>query len=127
MVTMRYMPQDAPFIGKGRWTMPLHLTNNEDLLSKIAERGTRLKAEITRTHIKCIDRLESNLQTLWKEFKDETEKLAKKAAKECHYKIISHIKALERDIKEINNNSESKTNNELHTHEAFLSSQLKQL
>src|SRR5437588_9878300 len=110
MVTMRYTPWDALFIGKGRWTMPLHLIKNEDLLSKIAECGTRLKAEITRTHIECIDRLESNLQTLWKEFKDKTEKLAKKAAKECHYKIISHIKALERDIKEINNNSESKTN-----------------
>jgi hypothetical protein len=107
--------------------MPLHLTNDEDLLSKIAECGTRLEAEITRTHIEHIDRLELNLQMLWKEFKDETEKLAKKAANECHYKIISHIKALKRDIKEINNNPEFKTNNKLHMHEAFLSSQLKQL
>jgi hypothetical protein len=61
---MRYTPWDAPFIGKGRWTMPLHLTNNEDLLTKIAKHGTRLKAEITRTCTKCIDRLESNPQTL---------------------------------------------------------------
>lgn len=127
MVTMRYAPREAPFIGKGRWTMPIHLTNNEDLLAKIAERGIRLEAEITRNRIECTDRRESNPQTLWKEFKDDTKNLAKKTAKECHHKIISRIRALERDIKEVNNNPESETDNELRTHEAYLSSQLKQL
>jgi hypothetical protein len=127
MVTMRYAPQEAPFIGKGRWTMPLHLSNDEDLLTKIADRGIKLEAEITRNRIERTDRTELNVQTLWKEFKDDTEKLAKRAAKECHHKIISRINALERDIKKINNNPESETSNELRTHEAILSSQLKQL
>ena len=44
MVTVRYAPKDAPYIGTGRWTLPLHLLNNEDMLEKIAKRGSEAQA-----------------------------------------------------------------------------------
>ena len=48
MVSVRYTPRDAPQIGKGCWTLPLSLLNNEKLLGKIAERGIIFHAETTR-------------------------------------------------------------------------------
>jgi len=48
MVSVRYAPRDAPQIGKGRWTLPLSLLNNEKLLGKIAEQGIISQAEMTR-------------------------------------------------------------------------------
>ena len=37
MVSIKYAPKSAPFIGQGRWTLPTHLVNNEKTITKIAE------------------------------------------------------------------------------------------
>jgi len=48
-------------------------------------------------------------------------------AKECYHKINSQIKTLEKDIRNTNNNPRMTTDNNLQTHKAYLTSQLKQL
>ena len=48
MVSVRYAPHEAPYAGKGRWTLPLSLLHNERLLERIAERGSKLLADATR-------------------------------------------------------------------------------
>jgi len=68
-----------------------------------------------------------NIQTCWEAYKTVIKKVAKETAKECYHKITSHIKALEKDIKETNNNPKMNTNNNLQAHEAYLANQLKQL
>ena len=37
MVKVKYAPKDAPYIGKGRWTWPLHLLGNDNLLDVVSE------------------------------------------------------------------------------------------
>jgi len=48
MVSVRYAPKEAPYIGKGRWTLPLSLIHNEKLVERIAIQGTELLTDITR-------------------------------------------------------------------------------
>jgi len=48
MVTVKYAPKEAPHIGKGQWTLPLALINNDKMLEKIAEQGTAFQSKVTR-------------------------------------------------------------------------------
>ena len=64
MVMVKFAPKDAPYIGKGRWTIPLHLMNNDKFISQVAERGVKLQAEITRTRVERVDRQTQNPQKL---------------------------------------------------------------
>jgi len=127
MVSVRYAPRDAPQIGKGRWTLPLSLLNNEKLLGKITERGIIFQAETTRDWLEQTDRQTANIQTHWEAYKNSIHKLAKEAAKECYHKITSHITVLEKDLRETNNKPDISTNKETQAHKAILSSQLKHL
>jgi hypothetical protein len=104
MVTVWYAPKDTPYIGTGRWTLPLHLLNNEDMLEKIAKHGSEAQANITRDRIEQIEYQISNPQLHWESFKTDAKCIAKQTAKEHYHKVTSHIKTLERDIKETNNN-----------------------
>jgi len=127
MVSVRYAPKGAPIIGKGRWTMTLALLDNETLIEKIAKRGIEFQAKATQDRIEHADRQISNTQTHLESFKDSIQKIMKEVAKETHHKITSHIKAIERDLKETNNNPEISTNGNIQTHEAYLASHLKHL
>jgi hypothetical protein len=127
LVTVRYVPRDAPYIGPGRWSMPLHLLANEKLMNKISTRGIQLQAEMTRIRIERTDREETNPQRLWETFKKDVKQIIKETEKDLHHKMTSKIKALENDIKNTNNNPDGITNKERRTHVALLTSQLKQL
>ena len=127
MVSVRYAPHKAPYVGKGRWMLPLSLLYNERLLERIAERGSKLLADATRDRIEQTDRQTANVQMHWEAFSSSIPKLAKDIAKECYHKITSQIKAIEKDLKETNNNPEISMNRDKQRHEAYLASQLKQL
>ena len=125
MVSVKYAPKSAPFIGQGRWTLPTHLVNNEKTMTKIADRGIKLQHEITRIRLERIDRQTINVQTLWDSFKQDIKNIAKDELKASHYKVAARIDRIEKDIKEINNANAS--TNETRMQEAYLTSQLKQL
>jgi len=127
MVSVRYAPKEAPVIGKGRWTMTLALLGNETLMEKIAERGIELQNRVTQDRIERTDRQTTNTQTHWESYKDSIQRIAKDAAKENYHKISSRIKAIERDLKETNNNPEIRTNGNIQTHKAYLANHLKHL
>ena len=127
MVSVRYAPKEAPHIGKGRWTLPLSLIHNEKFLEKLAEEGIGFQNQATRDRIECTDRQTVNIQTHWETYKEKAHKIAKEITKECVYKINSHIKAIEKDLKETNNVPDISTNRERQTHKAYLTNQLKQL
>jgi len=97
------------------------------MIENIANQGIRLQSDVTKHRIERTDRRIENTQTLWEDYKKDIAKLAKETTKECYHKITSRIKAIEKDIKETNNNPKINTNNNLRAHEAFLTSQLKQL
>ncbi|KAJ6545700.1 hypothetical protein B0H19DRAFT_1267083 [Mycena capillaripes] len=66
----------APYIGKGRWAMPLFLLYDKEFMGYAIEEACKLEdsMEDTRTE-------ESNTQTRFKAFKDAVLKFAKKRAK----------------------------------------------
>jgi len=127
MVTVKYAPKEAPHISKGRWTLPLALLNNDKMLEKIAEQGTAFQSKVTRDQIEWTDQQTSNTQTHWETFKESTHKIAKATAKECFYKITLRIKALEKDLREMNNRPVTNTTRETQNHKAYLANQLKHL
>jgi hypothetical protein len=97
------------------------------MLDKIAKHRAKIQASTIRDRIEQTDCQLSNSQILWESFKNNVKKIAKQTAKEYYHKITSCIKSLENNIKETNNNPAARTSNDLRTHRAFLTSQLKQL
>ncbi|KAG2741209.1 DNase I-like protein, partial [Suillus brevipes Sb2] len=108
MVLVRFVPQNAPFIGKGRWTWPMSLMNDKNLFEKISNLGIAAQQEIThqREHRTEL----SNPQKTWKDFKANINNEAKKTAKEHLHKIKQRTKQLEDDIKRTLDNGDIDTN-----------------
>src|ERR1700761_5981345 len=46
LVTAKYTPKDAPYIGKGRWTWPLMALNDKKLIKEIVKEGINLQTKI---------------------------------------------------------------------------------
>jgi hypothetical protein len=105
----------------------LALLDNEKLMEKLSEQGIILQSKIMRDCIECTDWQIANTQMHWKTYKNSIHKITKEVAKECHYKITSCIKAIEKDLRETNNNQDISMNRDTQTHEAYLASHLKHL
>lgn len=60
-------------------------------------------------------------------FKENIKTIAKHAMKNKEYKLDSHIKALRKDITNLNNDPQADTNNDVRANEAFLTKKLKSL
>ena len=127
MVSVRFAPKDTPQIGRGRWTLPLSLLNNEKLLEKIAEHSNAFLSNTMRDQFERTDQRIANVQTHWESYKNSIHKITKEVAKECYYKITSRIKTIEKDLRDTNNNQDISTNKEVRSHEAYLANHLKHL
>ena len=127
MVSICFAPKEALQMGKGRWTLPLALLNNEKFLERLAEQGISLQSNLTRDRIERTNQGLTNPQTHWEAYKKAIYKTARETTKECFYKITSRIKAIERDLRDTNNSQDISTNREAQTHAAYLTSQLRHL
>ncbi|KAH7918186.1 DNase I-like protein, partial [Leucogyrophana mollusca] len=101
MVSVRYALSDAPLIGKGRWSWPIGLLNDEPLLTAIEALGMPLQESLSAPRTQRTARL--NPQTLWEEFKTQITDVAKKTAKAHLGRINRRIKQLQRDLTLTNN------------------------
>ncbi|KAF8259099.1 hypothetical protein EI94DRAFT_1523590, partial [Lactarius quietus] len=102
MVSTNYMLNQAPFIGKGRWTMQVsELKKNEPLLEKIINWGKQLKKELHMIIMTLMTHEVENPQTLWTAFKKDIVKIAKKHCTETRGKLMKKMEKLEKEIKEI--------------------------
>ncbi|KAG2335829.1 hypothetical protein BDR05DRAFT_841226, partial [Suillus weaverae] len=97
MVLVRFIPKNAPFIGKGRWTWPMSLMNDKKLFEDISNRGIAMQQKMTHQHETRNE--VTNPQLTWEDFKVNINQLAKKTAKEHLHKIKVRTKQLEDDIK----------------------------
>ena len=97
MTLVRFAPQNAPFIGKGRWSWPLGLLHDKPLNEKIHSLGIVLQEKLK--DLPPNDRA-SNAQTLWQHFKDDIKKEACTVAKSQLSKISKRIVALKKDLAE---------------------------
>ena len=125
MVTVKYAPHDAPYIGKGRWTWPLHALNNKKLMNWVEERGKELQANIERLRTTPDERSRmENPQTLWKNFKTEISKHIAKEARLKKFKTKTRLRKLEKDREEILKKIEVEETEELQWQEAILANEI---
>lgn len=76
MVSVSISAPGAPYIGKGRWAMPLFLLNDKEFISHTMEEAVKLEESIPDARTDT-----SNAQTRFKSFKDSVLEFAKKRAK----------------------------------------------
>ena len=127
LAKVKYAPLDAPFIGKGRWTWPLHSLNNVHLLEAVSERGLKLQEDLDHLSTHDIKRSTSNPQLLWSECKKDFGLIAKKYMRESYHKISTCIDLLKKDRKQLTMLPDFDADNDLRTREAILANELDHL
>jgi hypothetical protein len=112
-----------PHIGKGRWSWPLGLVNDEKLLNKLSKLGqtTQRRIETNRQP----DGLDPQVE--WEDFKTKIRQEAKKTSKEHLYKINTRIQQLENDIKLTLQDDDIDTNSNTRSQKAWLESEINHL
>lgn len=96
MVSVNLIDQDAPFTGRGRWTLPLFLIKDPILKKDIHKLGLNLQEKLRSNQPRT---LEHNPQALFKTFKDDLTKLARDRAKIATPKLEKEIRKLKADLK----------------------------
>lgn len=127
LVKVKFAPRDAPYIGNGRWTWPLYMLENEDLMGQVDRRGMELETDLARISSENTDRETENPQTLWEAYKEDIAKLAKETAKKSYHKLNSRTEAIEKDLHALRASPDYDTNNAARTNAAFLTSELEHL
>ena len=125
MVTVKYAPLDAPYIGNGRWTWPLHTLNDKKLMYWVETKGKELQKEMERlTTMPDTRSRMDNPQLHWKKFKSEITEHIAKEAKMKRNRAKTRLQKLERDRKEILTRLELEENEDLQWQEAILANEI---
>lgn len=66
MVLVRITNPSMPFIGRGRWAMPIHLLKNKKFLAMVHEMGLKLQSDMSRINKRTE---ENNAQHMFEHFK----------------------------------------------------------
>jgi exonuclease III len=128
LVTLKYAPKGAPYIGKGRWTWPLRTLNDEKIIKGVVKEGMILQQQLSRLRRDPGSRNNTtNPQTLWKTFKKEITKKVNEDAKTSHYRCLTKIKNLKKDRKETLERQDIEENAEAQWHEAILANEIEHL
>ncbi|TFY53535.1 hypothetical protein EVJ58_g9397 [Rhodofomes roseus] len=117
----------APFVGKGRWTLPLQLLSDSSFMSMVVKLGeTKWKAagEVLKSGNRSSDK---NPQSLFKEFKDELLATARQRMKEKVPKLKAAITSTTKQIKSISENKRFSTDPELQREFGILRERLRDL
>ena len=128
LVTVKYAPQDAPYLGKGRWTWPLNVLRDKKIMDDVIKMGLKLQEDINDLLASPNGRTDSNNpQTMWKTFKTEMNAKVAYEAKIKSYKRQTKIRKLKKDREETLANQDFEENGELQWHEAILASEIEHL
>lgn len=106
IVSVRFAPPILPHIGKGRWSWPVGLMSDKDLIKRIINIGMDAQWEIDRLEHRSDT---ANPQKIWKSFKDKMTSAAKETSKKHLARINQCIRALTKDLRRITNSSEIDT------------------
>ncbi|KAI0667434.1 Endonuclease/exonuclease/phosphatase, partial [Trametes maxima] len=98
LVSCEIENREAPYIGKGRWIMPLHLIKDKIMTDRMKELALKLEEEMEALNQRSE---EKNPQTLYANFKRALVKEARQRAKEKTPKIQKRINEIKLDLEEI--------------------------
>jgi exonuclease III len=104
LVSVCISDKKLPFIGKGRWVIPLFLLKNQKLNDTIQKLGKDLENKMER--LKHSRTETDNPQTLFNDFKNKLIAEYRTAAKESKPKIINKIQTLTNKLQHLYNNPE---------------------
>ena len=127
LVVVKYAPASAPEIGKGRWTLPLHMTENKKFLEVITKRGMTLQTDLENLRLRNTAQEITNPQRLWNNFKLDIQSTAKEMLKDIHYKLETKIRLLEKDRAALANDPNGDTCNNVRTNETMVTNQITHL
>ncbi|EIW64005.1 DNase I-like protein, partial [Trametes versicolor FP-101664 SS1] len=85
----------APYIGKGRWAMPTHLLNDDEMKKEMKRLGAELVRGINGLARRTPD---NNPQTIYQKFKEQLTLAARNRAKEKIPRMQKRLDALKRDL-----------------------------
>ena len=122
MVLARIVPPRAPYIGGGRWTLPIFLTTDDTLLEHIEKLGHVFQGKLNEPHADA-----TIIQKRWLSLKTDIMNLAKKAGKSQLTRITHKIKSLKKDIAELEQHPDLDTEQEHRTNLAILQHELQHL
>ncbi|EPQ51600.1 hypothetical protein GLOTRDRAFT_27271, partial [Gloeophyllum trabeum ATCC 11539] len=118
LVSVRYAPANAPYIGPGRWAWPAGLIHEEALLQHITQLGRETEAQVEALGDAPAD--PTLIQLLWEQFKIKSKECAKKHAKLTLARMNNRIRALQRDLDAAINDPNMDTSENARTNAAIL-------
>ena len=128
LVSLKYAPKGAPYIGRGRWTWPLQTLKDKKVIKWITAEGMDLQQKLDqlRQNPEIRDN-NMNPQTLWHSFKKELTKKMEKEEKKPHYRHLTKIKNLKKDRKETLERQDLDDNVETQWREAIIANEIEHL
>jgi hypothetical protein len=78
MVSVKVIDQKAPYFGRGRWTMPLHMLKDNALIQDIQSLGKKLEQKVDSGQQRT---LKNNPQVHFQSFTNEIIKIARAKVK----------------------------------------------
>jgi exonuclease III len=128
LVSVKYAPKGAPYIGNGRWTWPLRTLKDEKVIKEIVKEGMKLQEHLDRLRQNPGSRDSiANPQSLWVRFKKEITGSVTKNSRTSHYRCLTKIKNLKKDRKETVERQDIEENLETQWHEAILANEIEHL
>lgn len=113
MVTTEIINRSTPFIGKGRWTIPVGLIEDEDVCKYVQTLGKDLEDKIKNSEGNRSD--EENPQTFYESFKEKIREHLRETAKTKIPETQRKIQQLEEKIIQLSNSQELETNEQIQT------------
>jgi len=106
MVSVKVIDQKAPYFGRGRWTMPLHMLKDNILIQNIQCLGRKLEQQTDNGQQRT---LEDNPQVHFQTFKNEIAMMTRKRAKVAVPKMDNKIKCLQEECNKLLNSQTTDT------------------
>lgn len=75
MVTVRLTNPNIPYIGKGRWSMTIHILKNKKFIEAVIKHGLEIEENVKTAQVRTED---NNIQIEYEKFKKDIVKIAKK-------------------------------------------------
>ncbi|PPQ85823.1 hypothetical protein CVT26_002410, partial [Gymnopilus dilepis] len=104
MVTVECANAKAPYIGKGRWSIPPRALEDRKIKKMIKECGLKLQDELDSIPEDESWETGRSVQRLFKNFKDEITKKIRTKMKEDTPKLEARLEKLKNDIRDVLNN-----------------------
>lgn len=127
MVSIKYAPSHAPFIGKGRWTMNISAIKDKPLINRVIDCGIELQAALENMSNEQMPSNPHAPQILWAAFKKDVVKMTKKHCSESKGKLTKTINKIENDLKTLARIPEIDTDNNTRIDEVYLANKLANL